>query len=134
MGPVTLLDLMFHWLWCGTIRKFLILVSHKNFSESKYILWPSQSCTKELLTCGPLIIHLIPNCFLLIFFVWQIVNVLEFIAKKEGLQFPQGFAARIVEKSNRNLRRAILTFESCRVQQLSPLTAGYWFIFFLASC
>ncbi|KAG5628341.1 hypothetical protein H5410_000058 [Solanum commersonii] len=55
----------------------------------------------------------------------EIVSVLEFIAKKEGLQFPQGFAARIVEKSNRNLRRAVLTFESCRVQQLSPLTAGY---------
>ncbi|WMV06616.1 hypothetical protein MTR67_000001, partial [Solanum verrucosum] len=47
----------------------------------------------------------------------SIVSVLEFIAKKEGLQFPQGFAARIVEKSNRNLRRAVLTFESCRVQQ-----------------
>ncbi|KAL3379063.1 hypothetical protein AABB24_000002 [Solanum stoloniferum] len=47
----------------------------------------------------------------------EIVSVLEFIAKKEGLQFPQGFAARIVEKSNRNLRRAVLTFESCRVQQ-----------------
>lgn len=47
----------------------------------------------------------------------EIVNVLEFIAKKEGLQFPQGFAARIAEKSNRNLRRAVLTFEACRVQQ-----------------
>ncbi|XP_055807270.1 replication factor C subunit 3 [Solanum dulcamara] len=47
----------------------------------------------------------------------EIVNVLEFIAKKEGLQFPQGFATRIVEKSNRNLRRAVLTFETCRVQQ-----------------
>ncbi|WMV08224.1 hypothetical protein MTR67_001609 [Solanum verrucosum] len=47
----------------------------------------------------------------------RIVSVLEFIAKKEGLQFPQGFAARIVEKSNRNLRRAVLTFESCRVQR-----------------
>lgn len=47
----------------------------------------------------------------------EIVNVLEFIAKKEGFQFPQGFAARIAEKSNRNLRRAVLTFETCRVQQ-----------------
>ncbi|XP_016544044.1 replication factor C subunit 3 isoform X2 [Capsicum annuum] len=47
----------------------------------------------------------------------EIVNVLEFIAKKEGLQSPQGFAARIAEKSNRNLRRAVLTFETCRVQQ-----------------
>ncbi|KAJ8570276.1 hypothetical protein K7X08_037248 [Anisodus acutangulus] len=47
----------------------------------------------------------------------EIVNVLEFIAKKEGLQLPQGFAACIAEKSNRNLRRAVLTFETCRVQQ-----------------
>ncbi|KAK6802947.1 hypothetical protein RDI58_000731 [Solanum bulbocastanum] len=47
----------------------------------------------------------------------EIVSVLEFIAIKEGLQFPQGFAACIVEKSNRNLRRAVLTFESCHVQQ-----------------
>lgn len=47
----------------------------------------------------------------------EIVNVLDFIAKKEGLQFPQGFVARIAEKSNRNLRRAVLTFEACRVQQ-----------------
>lgn len=48
---------------------------------------------------------------------WQIVKVLEFIAKKEGLQIPSGFAARIAEKSNRSLRRSILSFETCRVQQ-----------------
>lgn len=53
-----------------------------------------------------------------IFFL-QIVKVLEFIGKKEGLQPPPGFAARIAEKSNRSLRRAILSFETCRVQQLS---------------
>ncbi|XP_028761325.1 replication factor C subunit 3 [Neltuma alba] len=47
----------------------------------------------------------------------QIVRALEFIGKKEGLQLPSGFAARIAEKSNRNLRRAILSFETCRVQQ-----------------
>lgn len=51
----------------------------------------------------------------------QIVNVLEFIGNKEGLQLPSGFAARIAEKSNRSLRRAILSFETCRVQQLSSL-------------
>jgi len=49
--------------------------------------------------------------------MWQIVEVLQFIGKKEGLQLPSGFAARIAEKSNRNLRRAILSFETCRVQQ-----------------
>ncbi|KAK1404587.1 Replication factor C subunit 3 [Heracleum sosnowskyi] len=47
----------------------------------------------------------------------EIVEVLEFIGKKEGLQLPFGFAARIAEKSNRSLRRAILSFETCRVQQ-----------------
>nr|GME08737.1 replication factor C subunit 3 [Ipomoea batatas] len=53
-----------------------------------------------------------------------IVKVLEFIGKKEGLQLPAGFAARIAEKSNRSLRRAILSFETCRVQQLSSLTSS----------
>ncbi|CAJ1947798.1 unnamed protein product [Sphenostylis stenocarpa] len=52
----------------------------------------------------------------------QIVEVLELIGKKEGLQLPPGFAARIAEKSNRNLRRAILSFETCRVQQY-PFTS-----------
>ncbi|KAH9784670.1 Replication factor C subunit 3 [Citrus sinensis] len=50
--------------------------------------------------------------------VREIVKVLEFIAKKEGLQLPSGFATRLAEKSNRSLRRAILSFETCRVQQL----------------
>ncbi|TQE11665.1 hypothetical protein C1H46_002701 [Malus baccata] len=49
----------------------------------------------------------------------QIVKVLEFIGKKEALQLPSGFAARIAEKSNRSLRRAILSLETCLVQQLS---------------
>ncbi|KAK7821705.1 replication factor c subunit 3 [Quercus suber] len=49
----------------------------------------------------------------------EIVKVLELIGKKEGLQLPSGFAALIAEKSNRSLRRAILSFETCRVQQLS---------------
>ncbi|KAM0943569.1 putative AAA+ ATPase domain, DNA polymerase III, clamp loader complex, gamma/delta/delta subunit [Dioscorea sansibarensis] len=53
----------------------------------------------------------------------QIVKVLEFIAKKENLQLPPGFAARIASQSNRNLRRAILSFETCRVQQY-PFTAN----------
>ncbi|KAI4386622.1 hypothetical protein MLD38_004540 [Melastoma candidum] len=47
----------------------------------------------------------------------EIVKVLEFIAKKEGLALPDGFAARIAGKSNRSLRRAVLSFETCRVQQ-----------------
>ncbi|XP_057862580.2 replication factor C subunit 3 isoform X4 [Cryptomeria japonica] len=47
-----------------------------------------------------------------------IIEVLEYIAKKEGLQLPIGFAGRIAIQSERNLRRAILCFETCRVQQL----------------
>ncbi|KAH0923524.1 hypothetical protein HID58_023542, partial [Brassica napus] len=46
----------------------------------------------------------------------EIVKVLEFVAKKESLQLPHGFAVRIAEKSNRSLRRAILSLETCRVQ------------------
>ncbi|XP_056846035.1 replication factor C subunit 3 isoform X1 [Raphanus sativus] len=46
----------------------------------------------------------------------EIVKVLEFVAKKETLQLPHGFAARIAEKSNRSLRRAVLSLETCRVQ------------------
>uniref|UniRef100_A0A2N9F893 AAA+ ATPase domain-containing protein n=1 Tax=Fagus sylvatica TaxID=28930 RepID=A0A2N9F893_FAGSY len=52
----------------------------------------------------------------------ETVKVLELIGKKEGLQLPSGFAARIAEKSNRSLRRAILSFETCRVQQY-PFTS-----------
>ncbi|KAE8733710.1 Replication factor C subunit 3 [Hibiscus syriacus] len=53
----------------------------------------------------------------------QIIKVLEFIGKKEGLQLPSGFAARIAKKSKRSLRRAILSFETCRVQQY-PFTSN----------
>lgn len=52
----------------------------------------------------------------------QIVKVLEFIGKKEGLQIPPEFAARVATKSNRSLRRAILLLEACRVKQLSTIT------------
>ncbi|KAJ6792289.1 replication factor C subunit 3 [Iris pallida] len=53
----------------------------------------------------------------------QIIKVLEFIGKKENLQLPPGFAARVASYSNRSLRRAILAFETCRVQQY-PFTAN----------
>lgn len=52
-------------------------------------------------------------------FYWKIIEVLEFISKKEGLQLPVELAARIATQSNRSLRRAILCLETCRVQQLS---------------
>ncbi|KAK9757829.1 hypothetical protein RND81_01G188800 [Saponaria officinalis] len=53
----------------------------------------------------------------------ETVKVLEFIGKKEGLQLPSGFAARVAAKSNRSLRRAILLLETCRVQQY-PFTTN----------
>ncbi|GJM96869.1 hypothetical protein PR202_ga13741 [Eleusine coracana subsp. coracana] len=53
----------------------------------------------------------------------QIIQVLEFIGKKENLHLPAGFAARIAAQSNRNLRRAILFFETCKVQQY-PFTSN----------
>jgi replication factor C subunit 3/5 len=39
------------------------------------------------------------------------------IAGKEDCSMPARLAARIAEKSGRNLRRAVLLAESCRVQQ-----------------
>ncbi|KAI8466071.1 MAG: DNA replication factor C complex subunit 3 [Monoraphidium minutum] len=39
------------------------------------------------------------------------------IAKKENLQLPAGLAARVAAASQRDLRRALLTLEVCRVQQ-----------------
>jgi len=39
------------------------------------------------------------------------------IASKEDATMPSKLAMRIAEKSNRNLRRAILLAEGCRVQQ-----------------
>ncbi|XP_078162400.1 ATPase family associated with various cellular activities (AAA) [Carex rostrata] len=47
----------------------------------------------------------------------EIVKVLELIAKKESLTLPPVFANRIAAQSNRNLRRAILFFETCRVKE-----------------
>ncbi|MCO5576695.1 hypothetical protein L7F22_030510 [Adiantum nelumboides] len=47
----------------------------------------------------------------------DIVKVLQHVAKKEGLQLPVAFAARIALSSNRNLRRAILSLEACKVHQ-----------------
>lgn len=49
--------------------------------------------------------------------VEQIVQVLQNVCKKEGLCLPLDLAKRIAEKSNRNLRRALLMCEACKVQQ-----------------
>uniref|UniRef100_A0A8D0H5F4 Replication factor C subunit 3 n=1 Tax=Sphenodon punctatus TaxID=8508 RepID=A0A8D0H5F4_SPHPU len=48
----------------------------------------------------------------------DVCHVLSSVCKKEGLIFPQDLARRIAEKSGRNLRKALLMCEACRVQQL----------------
>ncbi|KAJ1952040.1 Replication factor C (RF-C) subunit, partial [Dispira parvispora] len=52
----------------------------------------------------------------------EIIQVLNSVAKKENLQLPPALAERITKASERNLRRAVLMLETCRVQQY-PFTA-----------
>lgn len=47
----------------------------------------------------------------------EIVNVLHTVCKKEGLTLPSELAVRIANAANRNLRRAILMCEACKVEQ-----------------
>merc|ERR1712025_1115030 len=47
----------------------------------------------------------------------EVSTVITSIAKKEGCNLPSQLATRIAEKSNRNLRRAILMVEACKVAQ-----------------
>ncbi|XP_014664607.1 PREDICTED: replication factor C subunit 3-like [Priapulus caudatus] len=47
----------------------------------------------------------------------EMCSVLTNVCKKEGLTLPSQLAKRIAEKSGRNLRRALLMCEACRVQQ-----------------
>lgn len=47
----------------------------------------------------------------------EIVQILQNVCKKESLNLPMELARKIAEKSNRNLRRALLMCEACRVQQ-----------------
>nr|XP_060626819.1 replication factor C subunit 3 [Anolis sagrei ordinatus] len=49
--------------------------------------------------------------------IGDICTVLSNVCKKEGLVLPQELAQRIAEKSGRNLRKALLMCEACRVQQ-----------------
>jgi len=53
----------------------------------------------------------------------EIVTVITAIAKKEGCNLPSQLAERIADKSNRNLRRAILMVETCKVTQY-PFTGN----------
>ena len=47
----------------------------------------------------------------------QIVERLAWVAAAEKLVLPAGLGARLAEASGRNLRRALLSLEACRVQQ-----------------
>ncbi|XP_022765785.1 replication factor C subunit 3-like [Durio zibethinus] len=43
----------------------------------------------------------------------EVVEVLEFIAKQEGINLPHKFAEKIADSSKNNLRQAIRSFEAC---------------------
>ncbi|KAK4016331.1 replication factor C subunit 3 [Daphnia magna] len=47
----------------------------------------------------------------------DVIKVLQMVSKKEGINLPDEFAIRLAEKSERNLRRALLMLEACKVQQ-----------------
>ncbi|XP_043257615.1 replication factor C subunit 3-like [Colletes gigas] len=47
----------------------------------------------------------------------DIKNILHSICKREGLTLPDELAVRLAETSGRNLRRAILMLEACKVEQ-----------------
>ena len=50
----------------------------------------------------------------------EVSGVITAVAKKEGCVLPQQLAARIAERSGRNLRRAILMVEACKVRSHTP--------------
>ncbi|KAH0546781.1 replication factor C subunit 3 [Cotesia glomerata] len=52
----------------------------------------------------------------------EVKSVLHGIAKKEGINLPDELASRLATASGRNLRRAILMLEACKVEQY-PFTA-----------
>lgn len=53
----------------------------------------------------------------------EICDVLNFVADKEGLTLPEDLAVALAQKSNRNLRRAILMLEGAKVKQY-PFVPG----------
>ncbi|XP_068151937.1 replication factor C subunit 3 isoform X2 [Drosophila tropicalis] len=53
----------------------------------------------------------------------DIINILQNTCKREGLALPVELAKRVVDKSERNLRRALLMLEASKVAK-SPFTAN----------
>ncbi|XP_031833156.1 replication factor C subunit RfC38 [Nomia melanderi] len=52
----------------------------------------------------------------------DIKSILHLVCKREGLTLPDELAVRLADASGRNLRRAILMLEACKVEQY-PFTA-----------
>ena len=67
--------------------------------------------------CRKLVVTFFGTFLYLIISLLQICQILHNVCKKEGLTLPAELSKRIAEKSNRNLRRALLMCEACRVQQ-----------------
>ena len=69
----------------------------------------------------------------------EIAGVLREVAEKERLTLPDELAARVAKASGRNLRRAILSLEECRVAQYPfdpkmPIPAPDWELLAAARC
>lgn len=47
----------------------------------------------------------------------DIVSILYKVADRESMELPQSFATKVVQKSEGNLRKALLMLEAARVQQ-----------------
>lgn len=84
----------------------------------------NNSATCRIILCGNSISNVIPairsRCLHIRVpapSIEEICKVLLLISKKEGIQLPETLAYKIATKSERNLRRAILMCEACRVQQ-----------------
>ena len=51
--------------------------------------------------------------------VEEVSSVLLAVAHKEGVKCPPALAERIARASDRNLRRAVLTLEACKVRRVT---------------
>ncbi len=71
----------------------------------------------ELAFLSPVNVPHRKNFTAMTFYFLQVCQILQQTCKKEGLNLPLDLAKKIASKSNRNLRRAILMCEACKVQQ-----------------
>ena len=76
----------------------------------------SKSCATR--KC-PQLCHLLRmrSALVLLSVLVQVCQVLQSTCKKEGLSLPPDLGRRVAEYSGRNLRKALLACEACRVQQ-----------------